>query len=106
MADAGGRLHVWDWERTAGCRPIGLDAVHFEAQRLAGGLPIDHDVVSQAVRRSAGALTALGVGDAGRSGVLESLYPLELHLRYAESLPELSNSGPVAVPSVPALVTR
>ena len=105
MASEGGRLRVWDWERTAPHRPVGLDAIHFEAQRIAVGRPIDQSIVSEAIRRCSETLTALGMAEAVRSGLLAAVYPLELHLRYAESLSEHSDTGPVDVPPVPALVT-
>ena len=105
MASARGRLQVWDWERTAAAYPLGLDAVHFEAQRLAGGHPIDREVVTEAVRRSTVVLAELGVAHAAGSGLLTAIYPLELHVRYAASMPEDSSSGPVAVPPVLGLVT-
>ena len=105
MASEGGRLRVWDWERTAPHRPVGLDAIHFEAQRIAVGRPIDQSIVSEAIRRCSETLSALGMAGAVRSGLLAAVYPLELHLRYAESLSEHSDTGPVDVPPVPALVT-
>ena len=69
------------------------------------GRPIDQSIVSEAIRRCSETLTALGMAGAVRSGLLAAVYPLELHLRYAESLSEHSDTGPVDVPPVPALVT-
>ena len=33
MARAGGRVQVWDWERSVTGVPVGLDMIHFQVQR-------------------------------------------------------------------------
>jgi hypothetical protein len=61
MATVGGRLYVWDWERTLDGVPLGLDAIHFGFQSaLRRRRDVGHAAVG-ALRRGRRALRALGV---------------------------------------------
>ncbi len=80
----GGRLHVWDWERSEDGVPLGLDPIHFHYQLVsfAGGRRV-REAVRTGLERADGALVSLGV-PRDRHRLLSSIYLLERFVRYEE----------------------
>jgi len=77
-------LVVWDWERSSGPVPVGLDALHHRFQvRWLGGRESVVAATSLARTESSGTLVRLGVSEANHE-VLLRLYLLELILRFEE----------------------
>jgi hypothetical protein len=76
----GGRA-VWDWERSAGPVPLGLDAVHasYAVATLRGGVPVA-EALAAAAEDATGVLTAIGVAEAAVPAVAAA-YAIELLLR-------------------------
>jgi hypothetical protein len=85
MAEVGGRLVVWDWERAASGVPIGIDAVHFclLVALNARGLAPDK-AVPDTLRRAPRILQELDVPPADARLVV-SLELLEMSVRFAEA---------------------
>jgi hypothetical protein len=83
MTTAGGTLYVWDWERSEGGAPVGLDALHFafevgyHKRSLAPATAL-----GDAVERCRGVLEALGVEQ--DLDALVALYALERLTRLEE----------------------
>ncbi len=79
-----GRLLVWDWERSGGPVPLGLDALHnaFQQRLLADGASVA-DATAHATRSQRGLLAELGVDEADVGG-MGGAYLMELALRLAE----------------------
>ena len=84
----GGRLHVWDWERSEIGVPLGLDPIHFHYQLVsfAGGRRV-REAARTGLERAGGALVALGV-PRDHHRLLSSLYLLERFVRYEEGRSE------------------
>ena len=85
MAQVGGRLVVWDWERSASGVPVGVDAAHYclLVALNARGLP-PAKAVADVVERMPGVLAGLDVpADAARLVVMLEL--LEMSVRFAEA---------------------
>jgi hypothetical protein len=84
----GGRLHLWDWERSEAGVPLGLDPIHFHYQLVsfAGGRRV-REAARTGLERADGALVALGV-PRDRHRLLSSLYLLERFVRYEEGRSE------------------
>jgi hypothetical protein len=78
-----GSLVVWDWERSTGPVPVGLDAVHahFQPPLLNDGRT-GPEAASLALAGAGPVLTQLG--HAGRAHAVVTAYLLELRLRLAE----------------------
>lgn len=78
---AGGRLQVWDWERSEARVPVGFDAVHFLLQREFGeSLAPTHDAASL-LPEMTWALAALGVHRDQVEATI-ALYLVEILQRY------------------------
>jgi hypothetical protein len=86
MARGGGRLFVWDWERSGRPVPVGFDVAHFHHQVLtdARGPRPAAEVVGTMRAAADRDLAALGV-PAGHRELVTALYYLELFLRYDEA---------------------
>jgi hypothetical protein len=84
----GGRLHLWDWERSEAGVPLGLDPIHFHYQLVsfAGGRRV-REAARTGLERADAALVALGV-PRDRHRLLSSLYLLERFVRYEEGRSE------------------
>ena len=84
----GGRLHLWDWERSEAGVPLGLDPIHFHYQLVsfAGGRRV-RAAARTGLERAAAALLALGV-QRDHHRLLSSLYLLERFVRYEEGRSE------------------
>jgi hypothetical protein len=61
MRSVNGVLHVWDWERARDGVPLGLDPIHFAFALAQRGARDVGRASRLAMRRSAGALRALGI---------------------------------------------
>ena len=85
MAEVGGRLVVWDWERAAAGVPVGVDAAHYclLVALNARGLPPER-AVPDVVGRLPRVLTGLDV-DAGAARLIVMLELLEMSVRFAEA---------------------
>jgi hypothetical protein len=84
----GGRLHLWDWERSEAGVPLGLDPIHFHYQLVsfAGGRRV-REAARTGLERAGGGLVALGV-PRDHHRLLISLYLLERFVRYEEGRSE------------------
>ncbi len=95
---AGDRLQAWDWERSEGPVPLGLDAVHNHLQvallRDGAALPA---ACAAAQREVAPLLVALG-HDADDVGLVVEAYLATLRVRYAGDarLGDLGPGAPIA----------
>jgi hypothetical protein len=85
MADAGGRLAVWDWERATADAPVGVDAAHYclLVALNARGLPPEK-AVPDTVGRLPRVLQGLDV-PASDARLVVSLELLEMSVRFAEA---------------------
>ncbi|MBW3601577.1 MAG: hypothetical protein KY434_02620 [Actinobacteria bacterium] len=86
MGWVGSRLHVWDWEHSAPCVPLGFDLLHFDFQVAfeLRGRRLDQ-AVSRVAARGPDQLARLGVtADARPPTVM--LYLLELLCRSDEGM--------------------
>jgi len=85
MAQVGGRLVVWDWERAAAGVPVGVDAAHYclLVALNARGLP-PGKAVPDTVGRMPRVLAGLDVPASG-AGLVVSLELLEMSVRFAEA---------------------
>lgn len=85
MSTVGGRLHVWDWERSRTGIPVGFDAIHFAFQVAFqfGGKDVDV-AAERCLRDGRRGLRDLGV-EPDLDAMLLDLYLLELALRYLEA---------------------
>ena len=82
IAMEAGRALVWDWEQFQTDVPLGLDAIHFEIQRLVVGLAVaPRDAYAQVIRTAPGLLAAFGV-PSEQSVLTVALYLLESVSRY------------------------
>jgi hypothetical protein len=96
MATVGGRLYVWDWERSADGVPLGLDAIHFVFQ---SELRRRRDVLRAsrvAFARGRRTLRSLGVPRAD-DALLMAAYLAELLVRFEEG----RRQGAVVRPEMP-----
>jgi hypothetical protein len=83
MARSRANLHVWDWERSGGSVPLGLDVVHHRFLfRWRDGADAT-SLASDALDASRATLGRLGLDHAGQRRLL-SLYLFELLLRLEE----------------------
>jgi hypothetical protein len=84
----GGRLHLWDWERSEAGVPLGLDPIHFHYQLVsfAGGRRV-REAIRGGLERAEPALGSLGVAR-DHHRLLGSLYLLERYVRYEEGRSE------------------
>jgi hypothetical protein len=85
MAEVGGRLVVWDWERAASGVPVGVDAAHYclLVALNARGLPPEK-AVPDVVGRMPRALAGLDV-PADHARLVVMLELLEMSVRFAEA---------------------
>ncbi len=85
MAEVGGRLVVWDWERAAEDVPVGVDAAHYclLVALNARGLPPD-SAVPDVLARLPRVLDGLDV-PASDARLVVSLELLEMSVRFAEA---------------------
>jgi hypothetical protein len=85
MAEVGGRLVVWDWERAAAGVPVGVDAAHYclLVALNARGLPPEQ-AVPDTVGRMPRVLAGLEV-PASEAGLVVNLELLEMSVRFAEA---------------------
>ena len=81
MGWEGGRLQLWDWERYARGVPLGLDLVHFLAQRVRHDRPGLRAAEDDLLAALPGLLPAVGV-PAARAPLTVVLYLLELAARF------------------------
>jgi len=79
----GGRLAVWDWERSAHGVPVGLDAVHFEFHTAQATRGVAADRAVRSVLRGTGLLHALDIPKQHHLP-LTVLHLLEMTLRWEE----------------------
>jgi len=99
-------LVVWDWERSGGPVPVGLDAVHHRFQvRWRGGRESVAAAASVARTESNGTLLRLGVSEANHE-VLLRLYLLELMFRFEEGRDAGGAPSPRSIEIERALRTR
>jgi hypothetical protein len=85
MAEVGGRLVVWDWERAAADVPVGVDAAHYcllVALNARGLSP--EKAVPDTIERMPRALAGLEV-PAADAQLVVSLELLEMSVRFAEA---------------------
>lgn len=61
VAESGGQLHVWDWEHSAPCAPLGFDDLHWD---ISADLKLRRLPLSDAVARAGTDLAARGVPQA------------------------------------------
>ena len=90
MGWAEGRLQLWDWERWAEGVPLGLDPVHFLAQRVRHDRPGLRAAEDALLGALPGLLPAVGV-PAARARLTLVLYLLELAARFLA--PEDGSAG-------------
>jgi hypothetical protein len=85
MAEVGGRLVVWDWERSATRGPVGVDAVHYclLVALNARGLARDK-AVADTLERAPRVLGQLDVAVAD-ARLIVALELLEMSVRFAEA---------------------
>jgi hypothetical protein len=85
MAEVGGRLVVWDWERAAAGVPVGVDAAHYclLVALNARGLP-PGKAVSDTIGRMPRVAAGLDVS-AFQAALVVSLELLEMSVRFAEA---------------------
>jgi hypothetical protein len=83
-----GRLHIWDWERSATGVPVGLDPIHFHYQlaAFANGRNVPA-AVGRGLEGASATLEALGIPRV-RHRMLASVYLLERYVRYQEGRSE------------------
>lgn len=83
MSSAGGRLSLWDWERTTDPGPLGFDVLHYYLQPLllGGRLPVDK-IRERTVERATTTLKELGIPGSS-IGALLDLYLMEIVVRHA-----------------------
>lgn len=84
MAWRGGRLAIWDWERSGHPVPVGLDAAHFDFQvALASSRDQSIPALRQTLAGHAPMLSILALPP-NRDRLLLSLHLLEMALRWEE----------------------
>jgi hypothetical protein len=100
LARLGPRLFAWDWESSAACAPVGLDALHFHFQVafVARRQPLGA-AFGYAQRQAAATLTSLGLPAQAR-GVLPGLHLLELAVRHEEARESTGDSDERFYPAV------
>jgi hypothetical protein len=100
-----GRLHVWDWERSGGRAPRGLDGIHFDYQAELGlrhAPPVP--ALDATLRRAQDVLPVLGV-DAAHASLLLAVHLLEMALRFDEARQAgVDTADPKYLPALRALL--
>jgi hypothetical protein len=82
MARSGGRLMIWDWERSRDGAPLGLDAAHFAVQVTLGGAQRHHAAaLPRAEQLGLAQLRSAGI-EPSRWPALVTFYLFELLARY------------------------
>jgi hypothetical protein len=82
MARSGGRLVVWDWERSRDGAPLGPDAAHFAVQVTLGGVQRRHaEALARAEALGLAQLRSAGI-ESSRWPALVTFYLFELFVRY------------------------
>lgn len=85
MAEVGGRLVVWDWERAASGSPVGLDAVHYCLLVALNARGLERDkAVADTIERAPRVLEQLEVAASDARPVV-ALELLEMSVRFAEA---------------------
>jgi hypothetical protein len=105
MAWHGGRLAIWDWERSGHPVPVGLDAAHFDFQvALAASGHRSIRALRQTLAAHAPLLSILALPPS-RDRLLLSLHLLEMALRWEEGrLAGMSPPDSLYAPALEALL--
>jgi hypothetical protein len=85
MAEVGGRLVVWDWERAATGSPVGMDAVHYCLLVALNARGLERDkAVADTIERAPHVLGQLEAA-ASDARLVVALELLEMSVRFAEA---------------------
>jgi hypothetical protein len=85
MSRSRGTLSIWDWERSGGLVPVGLDAARFDLDvRLKIKRERARDAVHRSVMSLGPTLEAMGA-EAGTATLVTTLHALEMVLRFEEA---------------------
>jgi hypothetical protein len=85
MTHSRGTLSIWDWERSGGLVPVGLDAARFDLDvRLKIKRERPRDAVHGSVMSLGPALESMGAA-AGTATLVTTLHALEMVLRFEEA---------------------
>jgi hypothetical protein len=107
MAWRGGRLAVWDWERSTNEAPLGLDAAHFDFQvSLAATHNRSLPALERTLKGEGPMISALPFPPE-RYRILVSLHLLEMALRWEEGHHAgMSQSDSIYLPALAALLEQ
>lgn len=84
LSSLGERYSVWDWERSSGCAPVGLDAGYFFVRAGGRRRRLDDSGLATTVRRLTPLISDLGQASR-HAGLLVLLAVLETALRFEEA---------------------
>ncbi len=95
-------VQVWDWERSCGGVPVGLDAFHhtFQQELLTDGKPVTEAIAAT----RAATLPILAMFETGGDDLVEIVYFMELAARWGADVAE--PSGAWLAPHLDALIAH